>query len=171
MRLLKQSTARSLTVFMVDSTDHISGKTGLTLTITASKDGGSFASITPTVTELSNGWYKLALTTSHTDTLGDLAIRITGTGADPLDFAVQIVEELPGVLSNTGIDSIFKRDMSSITGEAARSLLNAIRFLRNKWSISGTTLTVTKEDDTTSAWTTSLTTDAAANPVIGSDPA
>jgi len=44
--LLKLSTARSLTVFMTDSTDHITGKTGLTLTIKASKDGAAFGTIT-----------------------------------------------------------------------------------------------------------------------------
>ncbi len=68
-------------------------------------------------------------------------------------------------------DNLLKRDFSSVTGEAARSLLNALRFLRNKWSISGSTLTVTKEDDSTSAWTSTLTTNASANPVTGSDPA
>lgn len=75
---------------MVDSTDHVTGKTGLTLTITASKDGAAFASISPTVTELANGWYKVALTSSHTDTVGDLALHITGTGADPSDFPCQV---------------------------------------------------------------------------------
>jgi len=62
-------------------------------------------------------------------------------------------------------------NMSSVTGAASRSLLNAIRFLRNKWSISGTTLTVTQEDDTTAAWTATLTTNASAEPITSSDPA
>ena len=68
-------------------------------------------------------------------------------------------------------DATLKRDMSAVTGEASRSLLNAIRAIRNKWSISGTTLTVTKEDDTTSAWTAVLTEAAGANPYSASDPA
>jgi hypothetical protein len=251
---------------MVDSTDHVTGKTGLTLTITASKDGAAFASITPTVTELANGFYKLALTTSHTDTLGDLALHITGTAADPTDLVRQVVVDLPGatVASVTGAvgsvtgnvggnvtgsvgsvatggitaasfasgaidaaaiaadaigsselaasavteiqsglstldaagvrtavglatanldtqldalptatenaDALLKRDWTSVTGEASRSVLNALRFLRNKWSLSGTTLTVTKEDDSTSAYTATVTTDAAAEPITGSDP-
>jgi hypothetical protein len=96
MRLLKQSTAVDIVIFMTDSADHITGKTGLTLTITASKAAAAFASITPTVTELVNGWYKLALTTSHTDTIGDLALHVTGTGADPLDTRVgQVMVALP----------------------------------------------------------------------------
>lgn len=54
--------------------------------------------------------------------------------------------------------------MSVVSGEAARSLLNAIRKLMNKWSISGSVLTITKEDDTTTAYTQTIT------PAPGSDP-
>jgi len=68
-------------------------------------------------------------------------------------------------------DALLKRDMSAVTGESARSPLNALRFLRNKWSVAAGTLTVTKEDDATSAWTAAISTDAAAVPIIGSDPA
>ena len=89
--MLKQSTATNVMVFMTDSADHIAGKASLTLTITASKDGAAFASITPTVTDRGSGWYNLALTTSHTDTLGDLVLHITGTGADPSDVPSRVV--------------------------------------------------------------------------------
>ncbi len=90
MRKAKQSTAKNVMVLMVDSTDHVTGKTGLTLTITASKDGAAFASISPTVTERGSGWYNLALTASHTDTLGDLALHITGAAADPADMVLLV---------------------------------------------------------------------------------
>ncbi len=68
-------------------------------------------------------------------------------------------------------DAFLKRDMSAVTGEAARSPLNALRFLRNKWTVSGVTLTVTKEDDTTSAWTSTVTATPGADPITASDPA
>ena len=68
-------------------------------------------------------------------------------------------------------DALLNRDMSAVTDSTARSPLNALRFLRNKWSIAGTTLTVTKEDDSTSAWTSTVTADAAADPITGNDPA
>lgn len=90
MRKVKQSTAKNVMVLMVDSTDHVTGKAGLTLTITASKNGGAFASISPTVTERGSGWYSLALTASHTDTLGDLALHITGAAADPADLVLLV---------------------------------------------------------------------------------
>lgn len=114
--MLKLSTARSKVVFMTDSTDHVTGKTGLTLTITSSKDGAAFSSITPTVTELSGGWYKLALTSGHTDTLGDLALHITATGADPTDVLLEIVSLLPGDQVSANVTAI---NSTTVNGNGA----------------------------------------------------
>jgi hypothetical protein len=94
--MLKQSTARNLMVFLVSSADYVSPVTGATLTITLSKAGGAFATITPTVTERGNGWYSLALTTAHTDTLGDFVLRITATGADSINLREEVFALLPG---------------------------------------------------------------------------
>lgn len=95
--MLKQSTTRNLMVFMTDSSDHVTGKTSLTLTITLSKNGGAFASISPTVTERGDGWYSIALTTGNTDTLGDFVLHITASGADPTDLREQVVEAVVSV--------------------------------------------------------------------------
>ncbi len=102
---------------MIDSSDHITGKASLTLTITASKDGAAFASITPTVTDLGSGWYKLALDTTMTNTLGDLSLHITGTAADPADYKFQVVTELPGVVlgDTSGTTTLLSRVGGSIT--------------------------------------------------------
>src|SRR5207302_3948838 len=78
------------------------GKTGLAagLTTYATKAAGTPAVITPTVTELDatnvKGLYKLALTTAHTDTLGEFQLHITATGADPADLKWQLSTYLPG---------------------------------------------------------------------------
>lgn len=113
MRLLHKAAAVNVMVLMVDSTDHVTGKTGLTLTITASKNGAAFASISPTVTERGDGWYSVALTAAHTDTEGDLALHITGSGADPSDVLMN-VNVLEQMLRNkrvldpaTGIETIY----------------------------------------------------------------
>lgn len=66
--------------------------------------------------------------------------------------------------------SLLMFDVSTITGEAAKAFVNGWRFLRNKWSITDGVLTVTKEDDVTPAWTATLTSDAAAEPVTGVTP-
>jgi hypothetical protein len=68
-------------------------------------------------------------------------------------------------------DALLNRDMSAVGDTNDRSPLNALRFLRNKWSLSGTTLTVTKEDDTAAAWTATVTAAPGADPISGSDPA
>jgi len=91
MALLLKDTAYNRMIFMVAASDHVTGLASLTLTITASKNGAAFGSIAPTVTDLTTGWYNLAFTTTHTNTLGDLALHITGTAADPLDFVDQVI--------------------------------------------------------------------------------
>lgn len=71
-------------------------------------------------------------------------------------------------------DAILNRDMSTGTDSGSatvRTMRQALRFLRNKWSMSGTTLTVCKEDDSTTSWTGTVTTDSSALPITGNDPA
>lgn len=113
MRLLHKSAAVNVMVLMVDSSDHVTGKTGLTLTATLSKNGGAFGAISPTVTERGDGWYSLALVAADTDTEGDLALHITGSGADPSDVLMN-VNVLEQLLRNkrvldpaTGIETIY----------------------------------------------------------------
>jgi hypothetical protein len=88
--LLKQSTAYTRMFLMIDSSDHISAKTGLTVTVTLSKAGAAFGAAGGTVTEVANGWYKIVLTTTDTNTLGDLVVHCTSTGADATDFVDQV---------------------------------------------------------------------------------
>lgn len=133
--MLKQSTARNVIVFMTDAADNASGKTGLTLTITASKDGGAFASISPTVTERGDGWYNVALTTTHTDTLGDLALHITGTGAINTDMVFEVLEALPGGnLTPTSVQSIWDALTSALTtsGSIGKFLVDDITSIKAK---------------------------------------
>jgi hypothetical protein len=144
----KQSTAKNLMVFMVDETDHVTGLAGLTLTITASKDGAAFGSISPTVTDRGNGWYNLALTTSHTDTLGDLALHITSTGADPLDMKLLVKGEPDpaAALTTTLADSVAPRFSRP---SASQALLMLTRALCTRRRANGSTFELYKEDLTT----------------------
>ena len=52
-----------------------------------------------------------------------------------------------------------------------RTVRSALRYVRNKVAISGSTMTVSAEDDTTSAWTATLTTSPGVDPVTTLDPA
>jgi hypothetical protein len=111
---LTQSAARDIYVFMASSSDHVTGITGLgsALTVTMGKNGGALGSISPTVTERSNGWYTLSLTASHTDTQGELGFHVTGAGCDPSDFKHVVVAYNPfdaAYLGLTGIDELESR--------------------------------------------------------------
>ena len=96
--LLKQNTNRVRPVLIVLASDGTTPATGKTLVITAKKDSGSFASISPTVTERGNGWYDLSLTTAHTDTLGALCFHIESNDglAQLRDIDDEVVVALPG---------------------------------------------------------------------------
>src|SRR5579859_2130399 len=87
----QSSTAYPLVFLLIDSSDHISGKTGLSPTVTLSKAGGSFASPSGAVTEIANGWYKVAGNATDTGTLGPLILHATSTGADPSDALFSVV--------------------------------------------------------------------------------
>jgi len=52
-------------------------------------------------------------------------------------------------------DAVLDRNMSTGTDSGSttvRTVRQALRFLRNKWTITGTTLSVKKEDDSTESW-------------------
>jgi hypothetical protein len=68
-------------------------------------------------------------------------------------------------------DAILKRDWTAVSGEAERSILNALRMLRNRVELNrvGGTYTVYKEDDSTPAYTGVLTT-AAGEAISSMDP-
>lgn len=87
----QSSTAYPLKFLLVSSTDHISGVTGLTPTVTIQKGTGAFASPAGAVSELGNGWYAVAGNATDTNTLGGLILHATGTGADPADVVYEVV--------------------------------------------------------------------------------
>lgn len=100
-RMLHKDTAADVMVFMRQSADHLTAATGLTLTCELSRDGSAFATISPTVAEIGNGWYLISLTASHTDTLGDLVLHVTATGADPSDVIAQVDSALTAIKAKT----------------------------------------------------------------------
>jgi hypothetical protein len=77
------------------------GTAGQTVAVTLSKNGGTFAAAAGTVAEISNGWYKIALTAVDTNTFGDLAYHCTAGAGGPADFFDNIVTKL---LSDVNID-------------------------------------------------------------------
>lgn len=123
------------------------------------------------------GIWTYALTTLSGFTAGNIYFAsIVNTSALP---NAQVREFQFGVASGsvdpfditTIADAILVFDWTSASAPAARSVLNALRLLRNKWTISAGTLSVKKENDTDEAWNATVSTDAAADPITTVDPA
>ena len=120
--ILKQSTAYTRAFKMIDSTDHLSKKTGLTCTVNISKAGAAFGAAGGTVTEVANGWYKVALTTTDTATLGDLAFYITATGADDTDFVDTVAANILGDTLPASVAGA----VGSVTGNVGGNVVGSV---------------------------------------------
>lgn len=196
MQYLKQSTAVTIKFGpFVDNTDGDTAEVGLTISqadVRLSKNGAAFAqkNEASACTHDEAGWYDCDLDTTDTGGLGRLIVAVHESGALPVwrEFTVLPANEFDSLISgsdaldvevaslasaasNAIADAILCRDWTAVAGEAARSTLNALRFLRNKWSVTAGTLTVTEEDDTTQAWAGTVSTDSGVDPVTGVDPA
>lgn len=91
MERKQNSTDRPIEWFHASSIDHNAGATGLTCTVTISKNGGGFGAPSGAVSEVGNGWYKLAGNATDRATLGTLVVHSAATGADPADVSCEIV--------------------------------------------------------------------------------
>lgn len=109
-------------------------------------------------------------------TTADIVASVTGNVGGNIVGSVASVTAAVALTSGerTSVaDAILDRDMSTGTDSGSttvRTVRQALRALRNKWSISGGTLTVTKENDATTSWTAAVTT-TAGDPVSTVDPA
>ncbi len=120
-----------------------------------------------------------AVGTVSGDVLGNVDGNVGGNVVGTVASVVgNVGGNLLGTLSSTErlaiADANLTRDMSAVSPQPAlnaRCPLNAQRFLRNAWTLAANILTVMKEDDATPAWTGTITTNSAALPVTGSDPA
>ena len=94
---------------------------------------------------------------------------------DSDNFVLSHPNQILAGTANKIADHVLRRTYANVrassNGDAVsfRSLLGAIAKLVNKWSISGTTLTITHEDDATSAGTQTLTGTAGADPITTID--
>src|SRR6185437_16140639 len=86
---------QSLLFLMTDGIDHISPKTGLAPTVLLSKNGGAFAACAGAVSEIGDGWYKVAANAVDAGTLGPLLLHATAANADPQDIVYTVVSYDP----------------------------------------------------------------------------
>lgn len=75
---------------------------------------------------------------------------------------------------NAMADGFLDRNMATGTDSGSatvRTVRQALRPLRNKWTVAAGSYQVTKEDDITVSWTSSVTGTSGADPITASDPA
>lgn len=98
----------------------------------------------------------------------DTEIAAIKAKTDNLPAAPAAVGDIPTDVQNA--DALLNRNVSggSSTG---RTVKQALHVLRNKSAVAAGTLTVYDTDDTTSSWTAAVSSDAAADPITGIDPA
>lgn len=117
--ILQSSSSTPLLFLLIQSSDHITGLTGATPTVTIGKNGGAFAAPSGAVTEIANGWYKVAGNAIDTNTAGPIALHATAASADPFDDVVaQIVAYNPQdavALGLSRIDAAISSRMATFT--------------------------------------------------------
>jgi hypothetical protein len=172
---------------LVLKSDHITGATGKvgTLTLTVAKSGALvFVPAAGVVGEVGFGWYNWTPNAADRNALGELKFHVAEPSCDPYDEKYDIVSydpfaavSLPVAERNAIADAVLTRDWvataAAVATIPARCLLQAMRLLRNKWSISPTSgvLTVTTENDSTTAWQMQTQSQADADPIVGQIPA
>lgn len=80
---------------MVLSSDHLTGATGKSPTVTLSKNGGAFGSPAGLISEIGNGWYSVAGNATDENTLGPLLLHAAAVACDPTDENYPVVSYNP----------------------------------------------------------------------------
>lgn len=157
MNILEQSTAATIVLGpFVDQTDGYTAETALTIAqadVRLSKNAGTFAqkNNATSCTHMENGYYSCPLSTTDTDTLGQLHVAVNETGALPV-----------------------WRTFTVVPTNVYESLVAGTEFLETTslkadFSIAGSTLTVKKTDGSTTQFTKTITATAGANPITALD--
>lgn len=149
----QSSTEYPLNFLMVLSSDHISPATGLSPTVTISKAGGAFASPSGSVTEIGNGWYKVAANATDTSTLGPIALHASVATADNCDRDPwQVVKYDPqlidlGILTSQMTESYAATTVVPTPAQSLQMILQTLLGFQG----AGATLTIFKRDNATTA--------------------
>jgi len=165
--IIQQSTAQTLSFLMVSTSDGrtpISGQAS-NIQVVLSKNGASFANASGTVYEVGNGWYRVTLTTTESNTVGQLIFRAydkksTATmfdWADIHEVKYSFYATLTSAEMNSMADHVLRREWgnaeASSNGDTVsfRSILGVIAKTTNKTksSTDGTKLEIYEDDDST----------------------
>ena len=140
--------------------------TGATITVTRSIDNASYVAAAGVAaflrTRLGKHYYTLSYNAADRPTTEGQVVYGLTDGTYALDLVLRVSKS--GDSGAATALAVLCLDWTTITGEVpSRSVLNALRHIRNKWALDGDTKTVYAEDDTTPAFTSTVTADGAGN--------
>lgn len=104
--ILQSQSAQPLVFFLVLTSDHLSPATGKSPAVTISKNGAAFASPIGAVTEIANGWYKVAGNATDSNTLGPLLLHVTEASSDNTDDCFPVVAYNPQDAVHLGLSCL-----------------------------------------------------------------
>lgn len=174
---ITQSTAYKIMFLLVDETDDETPETGKSPTVTISKNGGAFASTTNSAAELSGGWYAVTLTTTETNTLGELVVEASDTGTDVYRTIYQVLAApstsiiITQAQHDAIADNVLRRLASNVEASSdgdtpgQKSLLGVILKITGRTRIAAAKMETYKNDETTLFFDQNVTTDPAADPI------
>jgi hypothetical protein len=105
MTTLLQSRAQLIVFVLTDSGGMEVTGLGSGCSVALAKNGADFATGAGAKDEIGNGWYSYQLSAADTDTVGPLAVKVTGTGVKQVNLtyeisgSVVVVGEGPNILS------------------------------------------------------------------------
>lgn len=102
---------------------------------------------------------------SGLSTLDAAGVR-TAVGLASANLDTQL-DAIPTAAENA--DKLIGRSVEG-SADGGHTVGEAFGFLRNKWTVSGSTLTVYRTDGSTTWWTGTVSTNASADPIVGNTP-
>ena len=162
------------------------GSTGLySLLLPAGELDHDYVGVKLSAATAQDTFYSFRLFDKDIDALNDVSTAQVQASCAAALAAAEVTSDLNALIAsgatltaaerNAVADAILGRSFDSAVAagasESLRNLLTSLYFLRNKWFIQGTTLNVTKPNDSDVAWTATVTSSDAATPVVGVDPA
>lgn len=148
----KQNATEPFVIFLDDESDNKTGVTGLAASIASqlAKNGGTLTTVSPTIVEIGNGWYRVTPIAAHRDTTGPAVWRFTASGANSVELAHRIVA------TDTAAEliSYFETQARAKGGHSVLSVLELIQAaVMGKASTPSETTELFKYQDDTDAFT------------------
>lgn len=129
---------------MVDSNNNEVSGLGNGFTLQISKNGGAFAASEGTKAEIGNGWYTYLATAAEADTVGPIAILITGAGAIQQNLEYVVQQRTPNAVAIT----ITIKDVSNNVIEGAEVFICSDNAGNNViWTGDSDTLGIARDDN------------------------